>query len=426
MADNVLRKSIVVRMLLIGGLCILLLIPSTFIMVLISEREDTRNDAVMEVSDKWGAAQTVVGPILNIPLRNDSRIVHIMPDQIDFTVDVQPEIRYRGMFEIVLFSSQIRMEGRFAAVDVSELDIPEGSLQWDRAFVTLGISDLRGIRDTMVLKVDGREVPADPGVISTDVIQSGIHMFTSVQAPVKEMNFSSTIHLEGTGELLFVPVGKQTTVHIESPWDAPSFVGSSLPVKRSVNDGAFTAEWNVLHLNRNFPQIWAGKQYDVAQSAFGVRLLLPVDEYQKTMRAAKYAIMFIVFTFLAFFLTEILSKKTIHPIQYALIGFALLVFYVLLLSIGEQTSFDTAYALSSVSVILLIAGYTRSVIKSIVATGMITGILLLLYGFMFVLLQLEDYALLLGSIGLFFILGLVMYLTRKIDWFALGTREQNP
>jgi inner membrane protein len=213
-------------------------------------------------------------------------------------------------------------------------------------------------------------------------------------------------------------------VNVSSPWGNPSFVGSTLPTRRSVETGAFSAEWKVLHLNRNFPQQWTGNQHGIAASAFGVKLLLPIDEYQKTMRAAKYAIMFIVFTFLAFFLTEILNRKVIHPIQYALIGFSLLLFYVLLLSISEQVAFNYAYAISSLSIILLIAGYTRSVLTSNIATAMIAGIMIVLYGFMYVLLQLEDYALLLGSIGLFVILALVMYLTRRIDWFAVGAKQQ--
>jgi inner membrane protein len=173
-------------------------------------------------------------------------------------------------------------------------------------------------------------------------------------------------------------------------------------------------------LNRNYPQVWTGNSYTIKESTFGVKLIPAIDEYQKIMRTAKYAIMFLALTFLAFFMTEVLTRRVIHPIQYVLIGLALVIFYTLLLSLSEQFNFNKAYWIASLATIALITLYTRSVLANNRATIIIFGILTILYGFLFIILQLQDYALLLGSIGLFVILAVVMYVTRNIDWFAIG------
>jgi len=435
MSDTLIKRSVLLRMFLIGGLTVALLIPSLLITGLVDERETTRDSAVSEVSDKWGNAQTIAGPILTVVYRVPSyttkeRIVyttglaHFLPESLVVSATIQPEVRHRGMYEVVLYSSRIQFRGTFAAPAFAQLGIPAEDILWDKAFLTLGISDLKGVKEGISIQFDDQTLVADPGVNADEVLTTGINVHPKVSPSAKAYAFSASLDLNGSGQLMFVPVGKETRVTVASPWGNPSFIGNTLPVRRVVSEGTFAADWKVLHLNRNFPQQWAGKQFDISQASFGVKLLLPVDEYQKTTRAAKYAIMFIVFTFLAFFLTEILNKKVIHPIQYALIGFALLLFYVLLLSISEQMAFNYAYVISSAGIILLVGGYTRSVLTSNVAALAIAGIMILLYGFMYVLLQLEDYALLLGSVGLFLILALVMYLTRRIDWFAIGAKQE--
>jgi inner membrane protein len=224
--------------------------------------------------------------------------------------------------------------------------------------------------------------------------------------------------------LLFSPVGEETTVQLQSEWPNPSFAGSFLPVNREVSSDGFQSEWNVLHLNRNFPQQWKGANKELTSAAFGVDLLLPVDEYRKTMRTAKYAIMFIALTFLTFFMIELLSGKMIHPVQYLLIGFALLIFYTLLLSISEYLVFGIAYLIASAAIILLITVYSYKVLSDGRKTAVVFGVLSLLYGYLYILFQLQDYALLLGSLGLFIVLSLVMYLTRSIDWFEVMGNEK--
>jgi inner membrane protein len=251
-------------------------------------------------------------------------------------------------------------------------------------------------------------------------VECGITFKTPIENPAAKQPFSLHLNLNGSSEIRFTPVGEVTQVAMESPWSNPSFVGNFLPESRDISTDAFRAEWKVLNLNRNFPQAWVGGKYKVIESAFGVRLFLPVDEYQKTSRTVKYAILFIALTFVSFFLSEVIAKVALHPIQYTLIGFALIVFYVLLLSISEHVAFNIAYAISSAAVIALVTAYSRWITSSNRIAIAISGVLVLLYTFLFVTLQLQDYAMLLGSVGLFLSVLLVMYLTRRVDWFALN------
>ena len=188
---------------------------------------------------------------------------------------------------------------------------------------------------------------------------------------------------------------------------------------RIIDNNGFSANWKIFDLNRNYPQCWIGNSHNVDNSAFGVELFIPVDIYQKSIRTVKYALMFIVLTFIAFFFSEVMNRLRVHPIQYLLIGLAISIFYILLISISEHTTFNFAYMVSSLAVIMLITGYAKSILKNNRMSVMVGSVLVILYGYLFIILQLEDYALLMGSIGLFIVLSLVMYITRKIDWYAI-------
>ncbi|MDZ7268694.1 MAG: cell envelope integrity protein CreD [candidate division KSB1 bacterium] len=429
------RQSVGLRLFIIAGLSLLLLIPAALIIFLIDERKERRDHAILEVSEKWGQSQIIGGPILTIPYQrvvgsSDGKTVttvveqaHFLPDFLQVSGELTPEIRHRGIYDVVLYQSDLQVTGTFPAPDFDELGIAPKDILWQDAVFALGISDLKGIRETIVIKWNGVEHIANPGIESKDVLLSGISVKPALQPGAAAHSFHVALKLNGSGELQFLPVGKETKVKIAAAWGNPSFVGSFLPAARELRHDRFTAEWSVLHLNRNYPQQWLGPRQELAASAFGVRLLLPIDEYQKTTRSAKYAIMFIALTFLAFFMTEILNRRILHPIQYLLVGFALLVFYTLLLSLSEYLPFNRSYLIASAAVVILISAYTRGMMQSNAIALLIGGILVLLYGFLFVILQLQDYALLLGSIGLFVILALVMYLTRKIDWFNVGRAD---
>ncbi|MDG1476572.1 MAG: cell envelope integrity protein CreD, partial [Vicingaceae bacterium] len=303
------------------------------------------------------------------------------------------------------------------------------------AFVSVGIPDMKGIRDNIQLKWNDESYAFNPGIESNDVIGSGVSTKVEIQ-PAKEdgltedesaidstkndFNFSFDLNLNGSSFLKFIPIGKETNVNLNSDWAHPSFTGASLPDKHEITAEGFTAHWKELHLNRNYPQQWLGNSHNINNSTFGVDLLLAVDEYQKSTRSAKYAIMFISFTFLIFFFIEIRNKKRIHPIQFILVGLALTIFYALLLSLSEHIHFNNAYLIASTAIIVMIGAYSITIFKNGKLTALMTGVLTLLYGFIFTILQLEDYALLMGSIGLFIVLAVIMYLSRKIDWYAIA------
>ncbi|MBO6587357.1 MAG: cell envelope integrity protein CreD [Gracilimonas sp.] len=430
-----LRKSLGTRLFIIAFLTLILLIPSLLIQGLISEREYRRDSVADEISQKWGDEQVVVGPIISVPYRyyfngedkveQTIRYAHFLPENLNVEGAITPEIRYRGIYKVIVYNSSLSVSGNFPAIDLSGFKVPVEDFLIEDAFVSVGISDMTGIKDFVNIKWNESEFLANPGIESNDVLASGISIAPDLTTG-EAYDFSFDLNLNGSTGLHFSPVGKQTNVALKSDWSNPSFTGNFLPAEREVTDAGFDSEWNVLHLNRNFAQQWQGPNQEVTNTLFGVELLLAVDEYQKTMRTAKYAIMFISLTFLTFFMIELLSKKIIHPIQYLLIGFALLIFYTLLLSISEYVVFQLAYIIAAAAIIGLITIYSYSVLSDKLKSGIIFGVLIILYGYLYILLQLQDYALLLGSLGLFVVLSVVMYLTRNINWFEIMSTEDEP
>ncbi len=429
MAGEKIRRSVGIRLIVISVLSLGLLIPAFMIEGLIREREMTRNSAVWEVSEKWGGKQILAGPVLTIPLKKQQRdnkgnfttwiqYAHFLPDDLSVKGDVSPMIRHRGIYDVVLYNGKLNVTGRFSLSAIEDMKISQHEIMWKDAFLALGITDMKGIKETIKIKWNNSDLTANPGIESNDILSSGVSAKVALNETQQDYAFSFDIVLNGSQELSFIPVGKETKVSISSSWNAPSFQGGFLPEKREISKNGFTAEWKVLQLNRNYPQKWVGKRHEIYPSAFGVNLLMPVDHYQKTMRTVKYAMLFIGLTFAAFFVIEILNKLAIHPIQYLLIGIALILFYALLLSLSEHLSFGYSYLIASACTVFMITAYSNSVLSSKRIASVIFSMLSVLYGFLYVLLQVEDYALLLGSTGLFAILGLFMYLTRKIDWYS--------
>jgi inner membrane protein len=299
------------------------------------------------------------------------------------------------------------------------LRIPPENIVWAGAFISVGITDMRGLKERIDATFDKKSLSMEPGIETADVITSGVSSGICLDNSRKRYLFQFHLNLNGSRQIHFSPVGKVTTVTASSQWRDPSFGGAFLPVERKVSEQGFSAKWKVLHLNRNYPQYWKNNSHDLAGSAFGVHLFSPVDVYQKSTRMAKYALMFIVFTFMAFFISEVMNQLRVHPVQYLLIGLSIIIFYTLLLSISEQLNFGAAYLISACAVISLITGYAKAILKNNQVTLMVGGILSTLYAYLYILLQLEDHALLMGSVGLFGVLAVAMYLTRKVDWYAL-------
>jgi inner membrane protein len=431
---NRIGNSVMTRLMIIGVLVLTLLVPVEMIKGIIHEREMRQQGVTTEVSSKWGREQTVTGPILTVPY--NERVVddkgnitttvaqaHLLPEQLHVTGAVKPEIRYRGIYQVVLYNAELQVDGEFLTRGLADLGIAPQDIHWEGATVSMGLPDLRGVKENNLVVWNNESYPINSGIVAAPVMDSGISARVPVYPNRDRYSFQMKLSLNGSGQISFVPLGKETTVQLISPWKTPSFTGLFLPDERIVNDNGFSAKWKILHLNRNYPQQWTGKNDKVLESAFGAKFFCPVDEYQKSMRSAKYAVLFILLTFVAFFLTEVTGRTRVHPVQYLLIGFAICLFYLLLLSIAEHTSFAVAYLVSATASLLLVTSYSRVILASSSMALMVGALMTSLYGFLYVTMQLEDYALLFGSIGMFVVLGVVMFLTRKIDWYGMSTGD---
>jgi inner membrane protein len=345
-------------------------------------------------------------------------VAHFLPESLKADGMIYPETRKRGIYKMVVYEGKLTMKGSFAQPDVTMLDLPNAQFNWSAAYFTFGISDMRGIKNMPELVINGRKCQVEPGVADSDLFGSGITVKAGSIDLKQLLNFEIELALNGSQDLSVEALGKTSEVTMKSDWPDPGFTGGFLPVNRQVTEKGFTADWRVTHLNRNFPQQWTDRKYDTHEAKLGVELLIAVDHYQKSMRSAKYAILFIALNFLVFLFIEIKSKTRIHPFQYSLVAFALLLFYALLTSIGEQTGFNLAYLISAIAVTLLISWYTYSILRELRLVAWVTLLQTGLYVFLFTLLQLEDYALLAGSIGLFVILFIVMRASMQIKWYA--------
>lgn len=439
-ANNWVRNSVSLRLVTIGILILLLLIPVALIQDLIREREDRQMEAINEVSSKWGAAQTLKGLVLTVPYKSFSKVLdnektaqyhweetkmyaHFLPGDLEINGEVLPEKRYRGIYEVIVYNAKLNLKGNFSVPDFESLKIPPADILWDEAFLSLGLSDLRSIQQSISVNWNGEKLLFNPGVLTHDVIESGISAPLPAgwnnKAARGEFNFNCDVNFNGSTSLDFIPLGKTTKVELTSPWQNPKFDGAFLPDDRKIDSKGFTSTWDILHLNRPYPQSFTGSAQGINESSFGVQLVVTLDEYQKSERSAKYAVMFIALTFLVFFFIQVINGIRIHPIQYLMVGMALCVFYTLLIALSEHISFMLSYVVAALAIVGLITLYAHAVFKNKTLTGIIGGILSMLYLFIFSIIQMEDYALLMGSIGLFLVLSVVMYLSRKINWYQL-------
>ncbi len=423
---------ITIKVVVIGFLTLFLLIPKVMIMELIGEREKTALSVKNEVMQQWSMLNTVRGPVLTIPyiekvFDNDKKVYseeirqsHFLPKSLKVEGEIFPEQRHRSIYEVMVYESKVAISGYFVAPDFEALKINPELVLWDKAELSVGINDLRGISELAELNWNNRKFTFSPGIENSVLGKDGI----TIKLPADIANafpgeFACKFTLKGAESLEFAPLGEVTEIKMKSAWNDPGFVGNFLPEKSEITKVGFTANWKVLHFNRNFPQAWKDNSYSVTDSDFGVKLVTVADHYQKNMRSAKYGILVILFTFLSFFLNEIITKQRIHPFQYILVGISILIFYLLLLSFSEQLGFNIGYLISAVSVILMVLLYSRTFLKKWSNSFILTLILATSFGFIFILLQLESFALLAGSIGLFAVLALIMFFTRKINWYNM-------
>lgn len=428
------RFSKTIKVVIIGLLILLLMIPMFMIENLISERGRTQEEAIDEVSEKWSLAQTITGPYLNLQYpvvieNNGEKKVSIkdlilFPDELMVSGQLKTEILKRSIYEVNVYQSELTLKGSFSSEELKKSRIDMEQLQFDRAAICLNLTDMRGISEQISITLGDSVYIFEPGMDNRGIDNTGVHAIANLSElkQNKKLPYEIKIKLKGSAVTrTFIPLGKTTRVDLKANWNTPSFTGNYLPNNRNITEKEFSAQWQVLNLNRNYSQVMVDYNNsnikDIENSSFGVNFKIPVEQYQQSMRSAKYAILIILLTFGVIFFTEIMNKTRIHALQYLLVGLALCLFYSLLLSFSEHIGFNPAYLLSSALTITLVGGYMFGITRKKKPSLIMSGLLGILYIYIFVLIQLETFALLAGSLGLFIILAIVMYFSKKIDWF---------
>lgn len=436
-----LPQSASVKVFVIGFLTLVLLIPLSMIKSVIYEREQMGYTAKLDIQRSWGNAQTVAGPVLVVPYdtfhtngRGDEfrsrHHLYVLPQELNIDGSVDTEIRSRGMHDVPVYSSDLHLRGTFPGDWLEEENLEARQVDWKAVFVAVGVSDARAITEIPEVKVGGDAVRFVPGGIQVaglpPQIVAPIGRRIDAEKIRLDLPFAMDLKLKGSEMLRFLPAGDTTHVSLRSPWPSPSFSGNYLPESREVTEDGFTAAWRVSSIGRSLPSRWSdasGLGSSANASGFGVDLYLPISVYRLTERAAKYGVLFIGLTFVTYFLFEVVAGLRLHPLQYLLVGFANCLFYLLLLSLAEHIGFGLAYLMSCAGSCALIVGYSWSVMGSKQSALIMTGILALLYSFLYMTLKAENYALLAGTIGLWVSLGAIMYLTRRIDWYGRSKNE---
>src|SRR3984893_8368454 len=442
------RHSTIIKLLGVGALVLVLLIPLAMITGVLSERLRRRNEAVADITSSWGREQNVIGPVLRIPYQYKFKAVkevptadgrmerreveetatgnaYFLPETLNVLGNVQTQMLHRGIYNAVVYRAQTTLSGKFAPPDFGPLKIDLKDVQWKDAFVTIAINDLRGTREAILLDWGGTKHSMLPGSQVPGYTTGATASLGSDQSVATEIQFSIPLDFNGSEGIFFAPFGVQNEVTLKSNWSAPAFRAAFLPADRSWRPAGLDAKCKVSYYGRDYPQSWtsrAGNErfttQSVSNSLFGAQFLSILDASRYVERSIKYGVLFLVLVFTAFFLFEVTARQKIHPFQYLMVGAALCLFYLLLLSISEFIGFSWAYLIAAVASVVLITWYCRFFLGGGVRTLMIGAGLTGVYTFLYITLRQQDYALLMGAIALFVVLAVVMYVTRKVDWYA--------
>lgn len=435
----------------ITSICLLipfLHIPLFMTHGVLRERRGYQQQATDEIAGIWGRSQLVTGPVLAVPYTYRTSVVrpkvvngkkedveesvsmyataYFLPETLKVDGTVEPEVRRRGIYDAVVYTSKLALSGWFQP-DFAAAGIPVEQIDWARARVLFGVSDLHGVRSVGPFRsAEGTESAFESTDGSRETFLPLAAKVTGAADKAK-LEFNLAAVLQGSERLEIAPLGKTTAVKLQSPWPDPSFMGGSLPVSRQVDGTGFQAAWESAHFSRGFPQAWTNRMMSdadmakkIAAAAFGVRFAQPVDGYSMAERAQKYGVLFFVLVFAVFFLFEVTAPGLrIHPLQYAMVGAALALFFLGFLALSEFLSTSTAYGVAAAACTLLVSLYAWSFLKTGVRTLVIAGGLGATYGYLYFVLKSQDYALVAGTAALFGALALVMFCTRRINWYSL-------
>lgn len=444
------QKTLINKFVAIGLLTLLLLIPLSLIKGVIKERDLNETRVIADIAKSGVASQKLTGAIIVVPYKERvarqkdvyenggrktiSEVVtlqkykYFLPEDIKIKGNIITEERYRGIYKVPVYTSNLTLDGHFILPKQYGMNENIENISFDDPYVVLGIKDIRGINSSVSLYINEQKISFLPGS-KTPILAQGIHaVFQSKTAEEQHFNFQIKLELQGMEQLAFSPIGKFTKVHLSSAWPHPSFIGKFLPKNREISENGFEAMWETSFFSSNMlghldQCLTNNKCYEFESNSFGVSLDQGVDIYLQAERSTKYAILFIGLTFFAFLCFEILKDLRIHTVQYGLVGIALALFYLLLISLSEHLSFGLSYMIASTACISLLSFYISSVLKSLLRGMSFGGIFACLYGALYLIIGSEDYALLMGSALLFSILTFVMIITRNVDWYLLDTEK---
>lgn len=435
------RRALVFKVFGVAFIGLVLLIPLGMVKSTLGERQARQAEAVASITQTWGGEQRVAGPVLVVPYTHkvavmESRLIDgrrqevsvdreqrgeavFLPERLVVDGEVLPSMRKRGIYETPVYAARLKIAGKFAAPAFDFLTLREVVPQWEQARVCFVISDLRGTQQDLAVAWGGEAVALQPGARFAGM-GAGVHAPVRLKAG-EGREFSLDLGLNGSGALRFLPFGRQTDVKLTSSWADPSFDGAYLPAEREVGPEGFSAKWGVSYYGRSFPQQWSEggegqpSVQKIEETGFGVSLMEPVNAYRTVERAIKYGVLFITLVFTTFFLFEAVCRLRLNALNYLLVGAALCLFYLGSLALAEFLAFGLAYAVAAGLSTGLIALYAWRILRGGRRAWLVGGMLGGVYGYLYFVLQMEDFALLAGTGALFVVLAAVMYATRRLD-----------
>jgi inner membrane protein len=432
-------RSMGVKLIVVCTLALVMTIPVIFVQGLVDERTSRAADVIREISGHVGGEQTFLGPTLAIPYtippqtKNDTArhgIYLVFPAQASAVVQTTTEERKRSLFKVPVFQADMKLDAAFDLAGVPAALPPDAKLDWSHAEIVVGVSDARGALSDATLVEDGETVTLVPAAISQDIsIGSGQSQQTKLtlfgarieglSKPDAKFSVSSTLKFSGAQRIAVLAYGKTTHLAMQGDWPSPGFDGGFLPVSRSVSGDGFKAEWSVPFIARG---VCAEGSSDVIAgleaTALGTSFIEVADPYQSVNRSLKYVLLFLGLLFLSYFVFEVTTGKRVHPAQYILVGIAQIIFYLLLLSLAERIGFDYGFLIGGGATVALLSANAAWVFSSRLQGVRALAVFSLLYTLIYLLLRLEDNALLVGAVASFLAAAAVMYFTRTIDWYG--------
>lgn len=429
-----LKNKIGIKPIIIFVMILLFLIPISLIKSIINDRSHYQSEAIGSILLPKGGEPNIEGIAIAVPYkkiiettdkdqkknyREETYYLLSTPVQQNISATVNPEYLTRGIFQVPVFNSQIQMDGTFSPLEYNESGIDISKFQWNKALVLVGIKNKKSLTETPNFYINNEKLKlalTEPN--SCSPFNNTIFYDLPEKFLQKDCSYNIILNIQGGNTLKITPIARNTKVNIDSTWTSPSFSGGWLPTERNITDKGFSAEWNISGISTAYPKIWLSENKKYHPENIEIGFKTPVDNYKKTERSIKYALLFLLIPFVTIFIFEIFTNIKIHPIQYCLIGLADVIFYLLLVSISEHLPFTLTYWIASGAVSLLMLFYASTIFKVLKWGIAFACTQFISYIFLFGTLQAEDYALLIGSLGLFFVLGLLMILTRKIDWYS--------